>query len=259
MPADIITHIKRLATFIASLRTRLQSLAKARPALFVVIFFAGLAIFLFAFFSVFMPLVIPAAGWITAWVNRQNAVVATLVIALFTGAALIAWSTLLHRLGMGFTFYRKHQISWFVTTLIFTGILGFGMLSPFFVRPAVFIERFPPSDPSTKLAIMTQVAFASLSVGGLVYLFKRASKFYYGISEILVGLAANLGLMAHIDLSHPPHLAITTDDVIKLTAFIYLLSRGFSNVMEGYTEQAAQASPSSDPARRANGSGDSVL
>jgi hypothetical protein len=116
------------------------------------------------------------------------------------------------------------------------------MLSPFFVTPKVFIERFPPGDPSTKLAIMTQIAFGSLSLGGLVYLFKRISKFYYGISEILVGLAADLGLMAHIDLSHPPHVSLLTDDVIRLMAFVYLLSRGFSNMMDGYSERKAQPS-----------------
>jgi hypothetical protein len=69
-----------------------------------------------------------------------------------------------------------------------------------------------------------------------MYLLKIKAKAYFGIAEIAVALISNSALIKSIDLSGFPKVKITTTEALAVGAFTYLLSKGISNMLEGFEE-----------------------
>ena len=81
--------------------------------------------------------------------------------------------------------------------------------------------------------IRTNFVTAVLIVGVALYLFKKRSKFLYGLSEVALAITSNSAIILRLDIEHFPLVPLKTSDVVPLMAFTYLLSRGISNVAEG--------------------------
>lgn len=77
-----------------------------------------------------------------------------------------------------------------------------------------------------------------IAIGGSLYLFRQRSKMVYGLSEVLVGILANLTLISHIDF-RKPLVASLRQNSVPIGAFTYLLSRGISNAVDGYAQKKA--------------------
>ena len=87
------------------------------------------------------------------------------------------------------------------------------------------------------VATINIVAFLLLVAFGL-YVFKKYWKFYYGISELIIGIASNVALLSRIDMPSLTHFKLVAQDYVGLSVFTYLLSRGMSNIFDGLQEQS---------------------
>jgi hypothetical protein len=81
-----------------------------------------------------------------------------------------------------------------------------------------------------------EIVMLLLILGICMYLLKLKTKSYFGMAEIGVALVSNSALIKSIDLSGFPRIKVTTTEALAIGAFTYLLSKGISNMLEGFEE-----------------------
>lgn len=96
-----------------------------------------------------------------------------------------------------------------------------------------------------RVSLHCDVIVLLLAVGTGVYLFKRTSKFWYGVSEIAVGIVANINHVENINWTKFPRIEVPWQDKVAIVLFVYLLSRGISNVIEATTERVEKTNQTS--------------
>jgi hypothetical protein len=75
-----------------------------------------------------------------------------------------------------------------------------------------------------------------LSVGGLLYVFKRAAKAWYGLSEVTIAIVTNWALVKKLTPFTVDFRSLAVQDGILLGTTVYLFSRGVGNIIEGLEE-----------------------
>ena len=94
-------------------------------------------------------------------------------------------------------------------------------------------------DSADTVIFQVGVLASVLALGGLAYSFKRLSKLYYGVSEVLLSAATTWFLVAKaIPSIH--HVSRNAQDWVGIGAAAYLFSRGIGNVAEGFEARRAE-------------------
>jgi len=99
-----------------------------------------------------------------------------------------------------------------------------------FVKHPIFYEVW----------VRTLFVVLLLAFGILLFFFKLKWKMYYGLSEIGLALLSNLAVIRSLDVSAFPRLALSPDRILAIGVFTYLLSRGITNVAEGFQDRLAK-------------------
>ena len=132
---------------------------------------------------------------------------------------------------------REKPLFWLWITF---GYLAFVVLSQFFsmfMGHKLYGSYIEKHHIYYDVQLRSIFAIGLILVGILLYQFKKASKFFYGLSEIALAVISNLALIERADITHVSTFTVRTPDLVAFAAFTYILSRGISNTVEGVQER----------------------
>jgi hypothetical protein len=139
---------------------------------------------------------------------------------------------------------KQNKLFWLYITV--AALVGFQLLSAaiyFAVERHLILSVVPLPQRRRDLMLQGYSVLFVLTIGIAIYLFKQRAKFLYGLTEITIGVLANLDFLKDIHESEFPRLPLNSAVLIKLAVFTYLLSRGVANAVEGVQEWIDKKKP----------------
>ena len=132
---------------------------------------------------------------------------------------------------------RTRPLYWLYLTIAALTCLLVSLLCWYLIFHRSFGSLFASHPIYYNVLLRSILCTALILVGIVIYLFKKYLKILFGLSEIVIAILSNLTLLKDSDLTHMPALNLEKLGLFAFAAFIFLLSKGVSDVVDGVQER----------------------